>query len=96
MPPAKTGGANPLSFGMTVECLEAIAGFTIFLGLPIARARRVKLGEADGACSMRWRSAFLVYLVVEIAQNAIGSDFASRRRPWRAGAARSRCCWSRR
>ncbi|HEY9084930.1 MAG TPA: multicopper oxidase domain-containing protein [Candidatus Tyrphobacter sp.] len=72
-----------LSFWMTV-LLGAIAGFTIFLGLPIARARRLSPGTV--AVLNALAIGILIYLVVEIAQNAIvpirvGID------AWHAGAA---------
>lgn len=60
-------GKNPLSFGWTVV-LGAIAGFTIFLGLPIARMRNVS-PNAIGALNAI-AIGILVYLVVEIAGNA--------------------------
>ncbi len=53
---------------MTV-LLGAIAGFTIFLGLPIARARR--LSPQTIALLNALAIGILLYLVVEIAQNAI-------------------------
>ena len=56
MPAADAPHAKPLSFGMTV-LLGAIAGFTIFLGLPIARARR-RLA-ADGRAAQRARDRHL-------------------------------------
>jgi ZIP family zinc transporter len=56
-----------LSFAETV-LLGAIAGFTIFLGLPIARARR--LSAETVALLNALAIGILLYLVVEIAQNA--------------------------
>ncbi|HVA33325.1 MAG TPA: multicopper oxidase domain-containing protein [Candidatus Baltobacteraceae bacterium] len=60
-------GPTPLSFGWTVF-LGAIAGLTIFLGLPIARMRNVSpmaIGVLNALAI-----GILVYLVVEIAANA--------------------------
>ncbi len=65
MPASNRGG---LSFWMTV-LLGAIAGFTIFLGLPIARAQR--LSAQTVALLNALAIGILLYLVVEIAQNAI-------------------------
>ena len=58
---------GPLGFGWTV-LLGAIAGFTILLGLPIARMRNVP-PRAIGALNAI-AIGILVYLVVEIAGNA--------------------------
>ncbi len=68
MAPAAMASTRALSFGMTV-LLGAIAGFTIFLGLPIARARR--LSGTTVALLNALAIGILLYLVVEIAQNAI-------------------------
>jgi zinc transporter, ZIP family len=68
MAPAASASTRALSFGMTV-LLGAIAGFTIFLGLPIARARR--LSPNTIALLNALAIGILLYLVVEIAQNAI-------------------------
>src|SRR5579871_1192373 len=68
MAPAAGATTRALSFGMTV-LLGAIAGFTIFLGLPIARARR--LSPQTVALLNALAIGILLYLVVEIAQNAI-------------------------
>jgi ZIP family zinc transporter len=68
MMPAAPPTTRALSFGMTV-LLGAIAGFTIFLGLPIARARR--LSAQTVALLNALAIGILLYLVVEIAQNAI-------------------------
>jgi len=60
--------AGTLSFG-TTTALGAFAGLTIFLGLPIARAKRLKpqtIGLLNALAI-----GILVYLVVEIAMNAI-------------------------
>jgi zinc transporter, ZIP family len=65
MPASNRGG---LSFWMTV-LLGAIAGFTIFLGLPIARAQR--LSPQTVSLLNALAIGILLYLVVEIAQNAI-------------------------
>ncbi|MBV8067783.1 MAG: multicopper oxidase domain-containing protein, partial [Candidatus Eremiobacteraeota bacterium] len=68
MMPIANASPRALSFGMTV-LLGAIAGFTIFLGLPIARARR--LSPQTIALLNALAIDILLYLVVEIAQNAI-------------------------
>jgi ZIP family zinc transporter len=68
MQPASTPAARALGFWQTV-LLGAIAGFTIFLGLPIARARR--LSPQTIALLNALAIGILLYLVVEIAQNAI-------------------------
>ncbi len=68
MAPAAGTMTRALSFGMTV-LLGAIAGFTIFLGLPIARAQR--LSPQTIALLNALAIGILLYLVVEIAQNAI-------------------------
>jgi len=60
--------AGTLSFG-TTTALGAFAGLTIFLALPIARAKRLKpqtIGLLNALAI-----GILVYLVVEIAMNAI-------------------------
>ncbi|MEO6835417.1 MAG: multicopper oxidase domain-containing protein [Candidatus Tumulicola sp.] len=67
-PAMKAGATKPLSFALTVM-LGAIAGFTIFLGLPIARARRVSAQTV--ALLNALAIGILLYLVIEIAQNAI-------------------------
>lgn len=58
-----------LSFWMTV-LLGAIAGFTIFLGLPVARARGLSVGTIAALNALA--VGILVYLVIEIATNAVG------------------------
>ncbi|MBV8373909.1 MAG: multicopper oxidase domain-containing protein, partial [Candidatus Eremiobacteraeota bacterium] len=68
MMPATAVRPKALSFWMTV-LLGAIAGFTIFLGLPIARAQR--LSQQTVAVLNALAIGILLYLVVEIAQNAI-------------------------
>jgi zinc transporter, ZIP family len=68
MQPAATPSGRALGFWPTV-LLGAIAGFTIFLGLPIARARR--LSPQTVALLNALAIGILLYLVVEIAQNAI-------------------------
>lgn len=67
MMPSFSNGQHPLAFGWTI-LLGAIAGFTIFLGLPIARMRNVS-PNAVGALNAI-AIGILVYLVVEIAGNA--------------------------
>jgi ZIP family zinc transporter len=81
MKTSSTGG-KPLDFRMTV-LLGAIAGFTIFLGLPVARARRVsaKMMALLNALAI----GILVYLVIEIAQNAT-VPISQAVTAWRAGA----------
>ena len=64
--------------------LGAIAGFTIFLGLPIARARR--LSPQTIALLNALAIGILLYLVVEIAQNAI-VPISRGLNAWHAGAA---------
>ena len=61
---------NPgkLSFGMTA-LLGAFAGLTIFLGLPIARAK--KLSPSTIGLLNAFAIGILVFLVIEIAMNAI-------------------------
>jgi zinc transporter, ZIP family len=78
---SSTGG-KALDFRTTV-LLGAIAGFTIFLGLPIARARRVspKMVAMLNALAI----GILVYLVIEIAQNAT-APISQAVATWRSGA----------
>jgi ZIP family zinc transporter len=67
MPAMNPHGKKPLGFLMTI-LLGAIAGFTIFLGLPIARSRRLSaqtVGLLNAAAI-----GILLYLVIEIARNA--------------------------
>jgi len=68
MTPAMKATKKALSFGTTV-LLGAIAGFTIFFGLPIARARRFSPNAI--ALLNALAIGILLYLVIEIAQNAI-------------------------
>src|SRR5579871_269742 len=82
MAPAAGATTRALSFGMTV-LLGAIAGFTIFLGLPIARARR--LSPQTVALLNALAIGILLYLVVEIAQNAI-VPISAGLNAWHAGA----------
>ena len=82
MMPAAGATTHALSFGMTV-LLGAIAGFTIFLGLPIARARR--LSPHTIALLNALAIGILLYLVVEIAQNAI-VPISTQLNAWHAGA----------
>lgn len=60
---------GPMSFGMTA-LLGAIAGLTIFLGLPIAKARRLSPAAVGALNALA--IGILVYLIVEIAGNATG------------------------
>ncbi len=82
MMPAARAGTRALSFWTTV-LLGAIAGFTIFLGLPIARARR--LSPQTVALLNALAIGILLYLVVEIAQNAI-VPISHGLNAWHAGA----------
>jgi ZIP family zinc transporter len=63
-----TAPRRGLGFKLTV-LLGAIAGFTIFLGLPIARARRLS-PKAVGALNAL-AIGILIFLLVEIANDAI-------------------------
>jgi zinc transporter ZupT len=65
---------GPLPFGLTA-LLGAIAGLTIFLGLPVARARR--LSPATIAALNALAIGILVYLIVEIAGKATTPLIAS-------------------
>jgi zinc transporter, ZIP family len=82
-PVTKAAAPRALSFAMTI-LLGAIAGFTIFLGLPIARAR----GASPQTVSLLNALAIgiLLYLVIEIATNAI-APISSGISSWKAGAA---------
>ncbi len=82
MMPASTAPTRALGFWQTV-LLGAIAGFTIFLGLPIARARR--LSPQTVALLNALAIGILLYLVVEIAQNAI-VPISAGLNAWHAGA----------
>jgi zinc transporter ZupT len=64
-----TGPGNRLSFWTTVG-LGAFAGLTIFLGLPIARARHLKLAQIN--ILNAFAIGILAYLVIEIATGAVG------------------------
>lgn len=79
---ASTTPTRALGFWPTV-LLGAIAGFTIFLGLPIARARR--LSPQTVALLNALAIGILLYLVVEIAQNAI-APISTGLNAWHAGA----------
>ncbi|HEX3458784.1 MAG TPA: multicopper oxidase domain-containing protein [Candidatus Baltobacteraceae bacterium] len=83
MMPVQNTSKKALSFGMTV-LLGAIAGFTIFLGLPIARARR--LSAETVALLNALAIGILLYLVVEIAQSAI-LPISTGVNAWHAGTA---------
>jgi ZIP family zinc transporter len=82
MKPAGGATSHVLSFWWTV-LLGAIAGFTIFLGLPIARARRLSANTI--ALLNALAIGILLYLVVEIAQNAI-APISAGLNAWHAGA----------
>ncbi len=58
---------GPLSFA-TTALLGAFAGLSIFLGLPIARARRLSPAAIGGLNALA--IGILVFLIVEIANNA--------------------------
>jgi ZIP family zinc transporter len=77
------GPSHGLSFLMTV-LLGAIAGFTIFFGLPIARAR--KLSPSTVALLNALAIGILLYLVVEIAQNAT-APIVAQMNAWHSGSA---------
>ena len=68
MPQMTASAPKALSFGKTI-LLGAIAGFTIFLGLPIARLRRVspQIIAVLNALAI----GILLYLVIEIARGAM-------------------------
>ena len=72
---------NSLSFGLTVV-LGAIAGLTIFLGLPIARMRNVTPNTIGALNAIA--IGILVYLVVEIAANAT-APLANALQQWHRG-----------
>lgn len=82
MMPVANASPRALTFVATV-LLGAIAGFTIFLGLPIARARR--LSAQTVALLNALAIGILLYLVVEIAQNAI-APIEQNLSAWHAGA----------
>jgi zinc transporter, ZIP family len=82
MAPVTRATLHAMSFWMTVM-LGAIAGFTIFLGLPIARAR--SFSPQTVALLNALAIGILLYLVVEIAQNAI-APISQGLSTWRAGA----------
>ena len=65
---APAPAAGKLSFG-TTALLGAFAGLTIFLGLPIARARKLKPAAVNVLNA--FAIGILVYLVIEISMNAI-------------------------
>lgn len=69
MPQMAGTGTNPasLSFGMTLV-LGAIAGLTIFFGLPVARARKVSAQTISVLNALA--IGILLYLVIEIARGA--------------------------
>ncbi|MEO9170001.1 MAG: multicopper oxidase domain-containing protein [Candidatus Aquilonibacter sp.] len=84
MMPLMSGNAKkPLGFAMTV-LLSAIAGFTIFLGLPIARSRKFSVQTV--ALLNAAAIGILLYLVIEIARNAT-APIAQGVTDWHAGVA---------
>lgn len=80
-PVTKASAPRALSFTLTL-LLGAIAGFTIFLGLPIARARKVS--PQTVAVLNALAIGILLYLVVEIATNAI-APISSGIASWKGG-----------
>jgi ZIP family zinc transporter len=66
--PTQKGPAGALSFWQTAA-LGAFAGLTIFLGLPIARAKKLKPATVN--ILNAFAIGILVYLVIEISMNAI-------------------------
>ena len=66
--PTQKGPAGALSFWQTAG-LGAFAGLTIFLGLPIARAKKLKPAQVN--ILNAFAIGILVYLVIEISMNAI-------------------------
>ena len=78
-----TAPARALAFWPTV-LLGAIAGLTIFLGLPVARARRLSMQTI--ALLNALAIGILLYLVVEIAHNAI-APISAGIGAWKAGSA---------
>ena len=81
MPPAQK--RQPLDF-MTTAFLGLIAGLTIFVGLPIARSS--KLSPYTVGLLNAVAIGILLYLVIEIAQNAI-APIQSGIATWRLGTA---------
>jgi zinc transporter ZupT len=78
---AGPGSRRPLSFFWTIV-LGAIAGLTIFLGLPIARLRGVSPAVMGALNALA--IGILVYLIVEIAGGATG-QVMSAVHAWRLG-----------
>ena len=93
MPAATRRRRQARSSFWTTVLLGAIAGFTIFLGLPIARARR--FSPQTVALLNALAIGILLYLVIEIAQNAITPISQARRSLARRRCAVSRSRWSR-
>lgn len=81
MLPSFGGPLGALSFGWTIV-LGAIAGLTIFLGLPIARMRNVSPSVIAALNALA--IGILVYLVVEIAGSAT-APLVQAARFWRGG-----------
>jgi len=80
---APAPNAGKLSFGTTV-LLGAFAGLTIFLGLPVARARRLR--PAQIGLLNAFAIGILVFLIVEISMNAV-IPVERAIKGWHAGAA---------
>jgi len=78
---SNAGKSSPLSFAWTA-LLGAIAGLTIFLGLPVARMRRVSPATIGALNALA--IGILVYLIVEIASNATAHVFNAIH-AWRLG-----------
>ncbi len=83
MLPAFGRSKGGLSFGMTV-LLGAVAGLTIFLGLPVARMRNVSPSVMAALNALA--IGILVYLVVEIAGSAT-APLVQAARFWHGGGA---------
>ncbi len=89
LPSFGSASRGPLSFGWTIV-LGAIAGFTILLGLPIARMRNISpttIGVLNAVAI-----GILVYLVVEIAGNAT-TPLVRAVEQWHAGGAVAGALW---
>jgi ZIP family zinc transporter len=83
VPPSEPRGQGRLSFLATLG-LGTFAGLTIFLGLPVARARRLSPNVI--ALLNALAIGILVYLLIEIAQGAL-RPLTAGMTVWRGGAA---------
>lgn len=81
LPSFGRGSPGALPFGWTIF-LGAIAGLTIFLGLPVARMRHVSVATIGALNAVA--IGILVYLVVEIAGNAT-APLIQAAQTWHAG-----------